>query len=85
MLQIRSRNLVAEIQQHLGNPAHADPTNAHEMNLLNLGKHKIKFLAADLHLPIHTTNHSLPLRIMPFQPPASRLPLLWEDRPAAGS
>ena len=39
-LQIRAGNLIAEIQQHLGNPAHADPADAHEMNALNLGKHK---------------------------------------------
>lgn len=26
---------------------------------------------------------SLPLRSMPFQPPACRIPLLWKDRPAA--
>src|ERR1700678_1681771 len=40
ILQVRSGNFVAEIQQHLGNPAHADATDAHEMDALNLGKHK---------------------------------------------
>ena len=37
--QIGSRNLVAEIQQHLGDAAHADAADAYEMNLLNFGKH----------------------------------------------
>src|ERR1700690_116244 len=49
-LEIRPRNLVAEIQQHLGNPAHADAADAYEMNALNLGKHRVRvnFLATDL-------------------------------------
>src|SRR5208282_1779176 len=38
--QVGAGNLVAEIQQHLGNPAHADATDTHEMNALNLGEHK---------------------------------------------
>jgi hypothetical protein len=28
-------------------------------------------------------NHLLPLRFVAFQPPASRIPLLWKDRPTA--
>ena len=39
ILQIGTGNFVAKIQQHLGNTAHADATDADEMNTLNLGKH----------------------------------------------
>ena len=38
--QIRAGNLVAKIQQHLGNPTHADAADAHKMHALDLGKHK---------------------------------------------
>ena len=38
-LAIGSGNLVSEIEQHLGNSAHADAANAHEMNALNFRKH----------------------------------------------
>ena len=33
-------NPVAKIQQHLGNPAHADAADAYEMYALNLGEHE---------------------------------------------
>ena len=46
-LQIGAGNLVAEIEQHLGNAAHADAADAYKMNTLNFGEHKIKFLATD--------------------------------------
>ena len=39
-LQIGAGNLVAEVQQHLGNAAHADAADADKMNSLNFGKHK---------------------------------------------
>ena len=39
-LQIGAGNLVAEIQQHLGDTAHADAADADEMNALNFGKHR---------------------------------------------
>jgi hypothetical protein len=38
-LQVRAGNFVAEIQQHLGNAAHADAADAHEMYALNFGEH----------------------------------------------
>src|SRR4051794_4953374 len=47
-LQVRARHLVAEIQQDLSDSAHADPTNAYEMNTLDFCEHKIKYLATDL-------------------------------------
>ena len=37
--QVGTGNLVAKVQQHFGNPTHADATNPHEMNALNLGEH----------------------------------------------
>ena len=37
-LQIGARNLESEIDQHLGNPAHADAANPHEMYTLQLCK-----------------------------------------------
>src|ERR1700723_521942 len=40
MLPIRAGNLVAKIQQHLGDPTHADAANAHEMYALNLAEHE---------------------------------------------
>src|SRR5512133_293982 len=39
-LQIRSRYLVAEVQQDLGDAAHADPADAYEMNTLDFCEHK---------------------------------------------
>ena len=48
-LQVRAGNFIAEVQQDLGNAAHADAADAHEMNALNFGEHEIKFLATDLH------------------------------------
>ena len=39
LLQIGAGNLVAKIQQHFGNPAHADAADAYEMYPLNFGKH----------------------------------------------
>ena len=47
-LQIRAGNFVAEIQQHLGDTAHADAADAYEMDALNFGEHKVNFLATDL-------------------------------------
>ena len=38
--QIGTGNLVAQRQQHLGDAAHADAADAHEMYALNLGKHE---------------------------------------------
>ena|SRR5437660_3177152 len=38
--QVGAGNLIPKIQQHLGNTAHADATDAHEMNTLNLGEHE---------------------------------------------
>ena len=40
-LHIGAGNLIAKVQQHLGNAAHADAANAYEMNALNLGKHEL--------------------------------------------
>ena len=40
-LEVRAGDLVAEVQQHLGDAAHADATDAHEMNALNLGEHEL--------------------------------------------
>ena len=39
--QVGAGNLVAEIQQHLGNAAHADAADAYEMYTLNFGEHEI--------------------------------------------
>ena len=39
--QVRTGNLVTEIQQDLGNATHADATDAYEMNALNLGEHVV--------------------------------------------
>ena len=39
--QVRAGNLVAEVQQHLGDAAHADAADTDEMNALNFGKHEI--------------------------------------------
>ena len=56
-LQVRTGNLVTEIEQHFGNAAHADAADAYEMDALNFGKHilantlantKVNFWAADL-------------------------------------
>ena len=38
-LQVGAGNLVAEVQQHLGDAAHADAADADEMHALNFGKH----------------------------------------------
>ena len=38
-LQVGAGNLVAEVEQHFGDAAHADATDAHEMNTLNFGEH----------------------------------------------
>ena len=46
-LQVGAGNFVAEIEQHLGNAAHADAADAYEMNALNFCEHKINFLATD--------------------------------------
>ncbi len=40
ILQIRARNPVAKVDQHLGNAAHADAPDADEMNALDFGKHR---------------------------------------------
>ena len=40
--QIGAGNLVAKIEQHLGNAAHANAADTYEMNTLNFGKHKSK-------------------------------------------
>ena len=48
LLQIGTRDLVAKVQQHFGDPTHADATNPDKMNALDFGKHKIKFLATNL-------------------------------------
>ena len=37
--QIGAGDLVAEIQQHLGNAAHADAADAYEMDALDFGEH----------------------------------------------
>src|SRR3546814_3738440 len=34
-LEVRARHLVAEIEQHLGDAAHADPADTHEVNATN--------------------------------------------------
>src|SRR5689334_17309971 len=39
-LQVRSRHFIAEIQQDLGDTAHADPADAYEMNALDFCEHK---------------------------------------------
>src|SRR5437899_11901086 len=38
--QVGPGNLIPKIQQHLGNTAHADPTDAHEMKPLNPAEHE---------------------------------------------
>jgi hypothetical protein len=38
-LQIRAGDSVAEVQQHLGNAAHADAADAYEMDALDFGEH----------------------------------------------
>ena len=38
-LQIGAGDLVAEVQQDLGNAAHADAADAYEMDALDFGKH----------------------------------------------
>src|ERR1700680_4030764 len=47
-LQVRARNFVTEIEQHLGNATHADAADTYEMDALNYGEHKVTFLATDL-------------------------------------
>src|SRR6202049_3228575 len=37
-LEVGTGNLVAEVQQHLGDTAHADAADSDEMNALNLGE-----------------------------------------------
>ena len=37
--QIGAGDLVAEIQQHFGDAAHADAADAYEMDALDLGEH----------------------------------------------
>jgi hypothetical protein len=79
-LQVGAGNFVAKIEQHLGNAAHADATNAHEMNALNFGKHKVNFLATDLHgfslVNLQPRNRakdvSVKIRVNPWQIPLSR-------------
>ena len=34
--EVRAADVVAEVQQHLGDPAHADPADAHEVDALDL-------------------------------------------------
>ena len=38
-LEVGAGNFVAEGQQHLGDAAHADPADAHEMDTLDFCKH----------------------------------------------
>ena len=39
-LEVGAGNLVAEVQQHLGDAAHANAADTYEMNALNFGKHE---------------------------------------------
>ena len=39
LLQVRSRDLVPEVQEHLGDAAHADAADADEMDMLNFFEH----------------------------------------------
>ena len=38
-LEIRAGDLVSEVEEDLGDAAHADAPDAHEMDTLNFGKH----------------------------------------------
>ncbi len=40
-LEVRAGNLIAEVQQDLGDAAHADAADAYEMNALNFGEHGV--------------------------------------------
>jgi hypothetical protein len=40
MSQVGAADAVTKGEQHFGNAAHADASDAYEMNALNLGKHK---------------------------------------------
>src|SRR5579862_8487022 len=40
--QIGARDFIAEVQQHFGDPAHADAADAYEMYALNFCEHKVK-------------------------------------------
>ena len=42
--EIGAGDLVAEVEQHFGDAAHADAANADEMNALNFRKHGEIFL-----------------------------------------
>ena len=35
LLDIGTADMVAEVKQHLGNPTHANPADAHKMDILN--------------------------------------------------
>jgi hypothetical protein len=48
VLEIRAGNFVSEIEQHLGNAAHADSTDAYKMNALNLREHE-EMIVKDKH------------------------------------
>ncbi len=39
-LEVGAGDLVAEVQQHFGNAAHADAADSHEMNALDFREHK---------------------------------------------
>jgi hypothetical protein len=39
--QIGAGNFVAEVQQYLGNAAHADAADAYEMDALDFGEHGV--------------------------------------------
>ena len=44
--QVGAGDLVAEVQQHLGDAAHADAADADEMNALNFGEHESQLSVA---------------------------------------
>src|SRR2546426_7476364 len=55
---VRTRHLVAEIQQHLCNTAHTDPADPDEMNVLDPLKHRLSY-ASSFNRPLYKVHNPL--------------------------
>jgi hypothetical protein len=56
-LEVGARDFVAEREQDLGDPAHADAAYAYEMYTLNLGKHFFSRECTRIHANSKTKYH----------------------------